>query len=663
MSSLRKQNKSDSCQKDLAKILSSKTTTTSTTKRKWSFFNEKDLEEASELTRTYYILANDKTKDDPIKAVLEKAAKDVKTKDAHMVQYSLMTFITHHPEARKRNLHIPPLTQRSPGLSLPKNRSLSTPGPFIGNNPTKPATDISEDLLYYWREDPNFNEHHEHWHIIYPVFSDDPEHPEDRTKQFTKDRQGEIFAYMHRQMLARYDAERIGVGLKPVKPLDNYNEVIPEPYNPSEHLVDSSDATSYAARPANQKLKDVTFYNEKGEAEHVVKVSELETDRDLIIKTIKQGYFDDPNKTKLTPHLIGLAIEAGLARQKGFEKYGAFHNNGHILLGFIADKPGVNDRGVMGDVRVSARDPIFWRWHRHVDDLYNLYQETLGPHNFDDCPPVNICQNGIILTFKDKIPNIKGLKDPQQDNEATKWGELEFGGRNFDKEPNPQFATSTLETKMKTRVWTWIEDDNRSSSVEYLFPREWYYFFRVENTSNQNIAVTFRVFFAPDEFVNKNQNWIELDKFKQELPARKKVVIARDCDRSSVVRQPPQKTENELDDTVSLQNSNGDKYCDCGWPFHLLLPRGTRDGLKGKLLVFISDWAKDEVPQVTRCGSLSLCGAEKPKDKYPDKRTLGYPFDRPFKNGSFEKTFKGLRNVAYRDVCIRWVENFPDFTV
>ncbi|CAG8747422.1 13133_t:CDS:2, partial [Acaulospora morrowiae] len=52
-----------------------------------------------------------------------------------------------------------------------------------------------------------------------------------------------------------------------------------------------------------------------------------------------------------------------------------------------------------------------------------------------------------------------------------------------------------------------------------------------------------------------------------------------------------------------------------------------------------------------------------PKDKYPDKRTLGYPFDRPFKNGSFEKTFKGLRNTAYRDVCIRWVENFPDFTV
>ncbi|CAG8544289.1 7317_t:CDS:2 [Acaulospora colombiana] len=633
MSQLSKQIESDSCQKNLVEVLriSSKTNAT-TRRRRWTLFNARDAEEAAELTRTYYKLANDKTQNDPIKAVLKKAAEDVKSKDPQMVQHALMTFVSHHPDARKRNLRIPPLTHRGPGLSIPKNLSLAAP-----EQPTSCKVDLSgEDLLYYWREDPNFNEHHEHWHIIYPVLSDDPEHPEDKTKRFTKDRQGEIFAYMHRQMVARYDAERIGVGLKPVKPLDNYNEIIPESYNPSSHLVDSEDASSYSARPAKEKLKDVTFHNAEGQEEGTVKVSELKAGRDLLVKTIEQGYFDDPNKTKLTPHLIGLAIESGLAREKGFEKYGPFHDNGHILLGFVTDKP-----GVMADVRVAARDPIFWRWHKHVDDLYNRYQEKLGPHNFNDCPPVKICANGIILTFKDKIPNIKGLKDPQQDDAVAKWGECEFGREKFDKDPNPQFATNTLETKMKKRKWTWIEDDKKSS----------------------DIAVTFRVFFAPDEFVDKNQHWIELDKFKQELPAQKKVVITRDCDRSSVVRQPPQKTESELDDIISSKSIDGDKYCDCGWPFHILLPRGTRNGLKGKLLVFISDWTKDEVPQATRCGSLSLCGAEKPKDKYPDKRSLGYPFDRPFKNCSFEKTFQGLRNVAYRNVSIRWVDDFPDFTV
>ncbi|RIB23645.1 hypothetical protein C2G38_2139650 [Gigaspora rosea] len=623
------------------------TTTKTTVKSTFTVFRNEDVIEANEITKKYYTIANDTTKySDSIQAVFDQAIEDCKTQDVRMVQHALMTFVTHHPEARKRRIKIPSLSHRNPKLSIPAKAVYMAPGPVVGDKPIAPTEDVSgEQFLDYWREDPNLNEHHEHWHIVYtdqPL--PDPLFPDDKSKEYIKDRQGELFIYMHRQMNARYIAERLGIGLGVTKPLENYHELIPESYTPSKHLVDNNDQTTFSARASGLKLADVAFPGRGGGPGYQITISELEKARDLIRKTVEQGHFDDEKKTPITVELLGRAIESGL-NQPGFEKYGTpFHNFGHMLLAFINFQNTKElDSGVMGDVRVACRDPAFWRWHRHVDNLFKAYQEKLGPNHFNDCPPVKISSDGIILCFKDKIPCIKGLKDPQQDEEASKWGEQTFGGHHFHKE-HGQHSTDVLETKMKQRQFTWVEDDQSSQTIEYLFPREWYYFFRVENTSNKNITLTFRVFIVPAELCNNFTEWIEVDKFKQEIPANCRTVVARDCDRSSVVRQPPQKTLDELDDTAITagtgdQESEEEQYCDCGWPFHLLLPRGSRNGMKFKLFVFISDWEKDKVPRVTRCGSLSFCGAEKPKDKYPDIRPMGYPFDRPFKDGSFEKVF------------------------
>lgn len=43
---------------------------------------------------------------------------------------------------------------------------------------------------------------------------------------------------------------------------------------------------------------------------------------------------------------------------------------------------------------------------------------------------------------------------------------------------------------------------------------------------------------------------------------------------------------------VSLQNWN---YCGCGWPDHLLVPRGTADGYVCDLFVMVSDAKEDQV--------------------------------------------------------------------
>ena len=37
---------------------------------------------------------------------------------------------------------------------------------------------------------------------------------------------------------------------------------------------------------------------------------------------------------------------------------------------------------------VAIRDPVFWRWHKHIDDISIAWQETQPPYDFTDAPRV-----------------------------------------------------------------------------------------------------------------------------------------------------------------------------------------------------------------------------------------------------------------------------------
>jgi hypothetical protein len=93
-------------------------------------------------------------------------------------------------------------------------------------------------------------------------------------------------------------------------------------------------------------------------------------------------------------------------------------------------------------------------------------------------------------------------------------------------------------------------------------------------------------------------------------------------------------------------------YCDCGWPYTLLLPRGKPDGMPFRLLVLGTDAAIDGVEHPEHCGSMSYCGAV---DRYPDTRDMGYPFSRPFgpAASAISDRIVALDSAAARTVTIR----------
>ncbi|RHZ77152.1 hypothetical protein Glove_185g60 [Diversispora epigaea] len=630
----------------------------------WSTFSEKDALLEEDLLRSYYQLA-DANKSTSVKSVLDQAGNDVKTKDPRLVHQVIMKFASSYPDAKKLRLRVPPLILRAPKSTRPKQRPILAPGPMIGTPGTTPEN--IEDLIEYWREDPNLNEHHEKWHLVYGKNRvDDPSKVGDELKYLWKDRQGELFIYMHRQIMARYYAERLSAGLSDVIPFDDYTVAITEGY-------DAEDVAGYSSRPAGLKLRDLDGF---------ATVQDLANARDRLVRTVEQGYFDDLSNSKSIKtegsieslDLLGIAIEAGIT-DSTYKKYDAavwgtnyvaFHNMGHILIAFIQDG---KDRGVIGDNKTACRDPVFYRWHRYVDDLFVKYQNKLPPNNYSDVPNVHISSQEVAIVFKDNIEVIKGLtKRADIENAAQKWGEDHF-------DHISKHSISTLETKMKVRSLQ-IEGDDQPTQIQYLFPREWYYFFRVDNPTNKDVEVTFRVFIVPTPFENQFNRYIEVDKFPRKLKARSKTVIARDCDRSSVVAQPPRKLPADLDDNANPEDFEDigedidnnpnyvgySDYCECGWPFHLVLPRGNPNGLPFKLVVFISSGELDKISSGKKCGSLSFCGSQELAGKYPDSKEMGYPFNRPLKNGNLRDTFGNMKNVAIKDIRVKLVSDFPEFT-
>lgn len=89
----------------------------------------------------------------------------------------------------------------------------------------------------------------------------------------------------------------------------------------------------------------------------------------------------------------------------------------------------------------------------------------------------------------------------------------------------------------------------------------------------------------------------------------------------------------KLGETRSALNSDDDSeafICGCGWPQHMLIPKGSRTGTKFELFVMITNEEDDRIEQNlegSQCTKSSpYCGIR--DGAYPDKRAMGFPFDR-----------------------------------
>ncbi len=590
------------------------------TEEPFSVFNPSHQQRAANLVQEFIAIADGKPDDDGLEAVLERAKEVAEEEDIELAQYALRVFIIRYPKARR--LTIPPLAERSPQKIAPSQREKAQ-----GLEPLGGLGD--EAKLDYLREDTALNEHHDRWHDVFPGHPGTP----------LRKRQGELFWYMHQQMLARYDIERLSFGLSKTQPLADYFSPIAEGYQ--------ANLPNFSDRSPNVRMRDLPGYS----------VQQHNDYREKLERAASSGYFENAqgDRTRISNEwMLADTIESN--QDAIFSNvYGSLHNMGHGLIARLIAPGSPNFPGVMRDPATAMRDPVFYRWHRHVDDIYVGWQETLPANNFAAAaPPVIIRKDlndgqsenqspDILLCLQSAIPEAS-----QPDFDGQTYGEQMFGGANWG---NPLASFPVITNRLSTTIRQQLieEPDGTQLMKDYLDFDEFYYFIRLENASAETRKITVRIFLTAETFTADRRMWIEMDKFPYELTAHQKAVVFRPARLSSVVRKPARRPHEP-----AIQPPPGtvnEPECECGWAYHLLLPRGTEAGLDFRLFVMVSDWNIDSVSQPKKCGSMSFCGA---KDQdYPDKRPMGYPFDRKFET-SIADTVKIQQNMATRDLKIKF---------
>lgn len=608
----------------------------------FSVFVPELLDQAAELAtkmheRAENARAEGASSEDAVSAALEEVDNHADDLSPGIVQHAIKLFLTHNESGR--SIKIPSLMRRVGAAASAAN---GTPPPLGGK-----TTSALEDQINWFREDPLMNEHHEHWHVVYP-YTGFP-----RGTPLLKDqRQGEMFFYMHQQMLARYDAERLAVGLGRVDPLSDYRAPVSIGYDPGAFgIFDQGTWRTFPPRAANVVLEDVPA--DKPESFGAYSVSTHETLRGHFEKAVIDLELIDADGSKVPlsgsegSDLLGATNEPSRRGLNG-AFYGNHHGMGHILIS-NSQNPRVFD-GIMAWTEGNLRDPIFWRWHKHVDELNFNYQETQTSHTFDDAPKVTFSGSGRLRS--DAISVIRTADIPEG---------VELDAVSDGSTLGMIPTTDTLRTEIRDGIFT-LSDGTSAYSYRYLWHEGFTYVFRMANDTDEEILTTLRVFLCPlkkggelsaaDPWLNDRTLWIEMDKFAVTIPANSSSIIVREDKQSSVIRRPAIESPaaiTDIDIPPGGDVAPSDFYCECGWPYHLLLPKGTSKGMEFALMVIATDGAIDLVPDPGSCGSMSYCGA---KQRYPDTRPMGYPFDRPLST-NIADLVSALPTFAMRRITIK----------
>lgn len=531
----------------------------------------------------------------------------------YLFNYALSVAILHRPDTR--NLQVPPLFEAFPdkfvdGAIFNKARQETEIYQSGSRQPLEipmdyTASDLDiEHRLAYFREDLGINLHHWHWHLVYPFSG--PRNLVD------KNRRGELFYYMHQQIIARYNFDRLCNKLGRVTRFLSWREPIPEGYFPK---LDSLVASRvWPPRHSNAVLSDVNREVDQLK----VDIQDCERWRDRMFDAIHLGsvVLPDGKRQNLTEEggidILGNIMEASIL-SPNMNLYGDLHNMLHLLIGLCHDPDARNLEtfSTIGDPATAMRDPIFYRLHAFVDDIFQEHKATLPPYDVNRLGYTGITVRGVEVVSQG-VPRNE-LKTYWKKDDVDLSRGIDFTPRG-----------------------------NVFARFTHLQHTEFTYKIQVENSTNSDKTGTVRIFLAPkfDErgvnmlFRDQRLLFIELDKFTTTLKPKTNTIERKSSDSSVTI--PFERTFRDLQSNRPGGGANLEafNFCGCGWPQHMLIPKGAPEGFPCELFVMVSNYDDDKINQSTEgacADAASFCGI---RDKlYPDKRSMGYPFDRVPRSG------------------------------
>jgi len=484
----------------------------------------------------------------------------------------------------------------------------------------------TEQRVSYFGEDVGMNSHHSHWHQEWPFWMEERHGAH-------KDRKGELFWYMHHQLTARFDAERLSNNLKNVEPL-HWEKPILEGFVPKAQYKTGHE---FPSRPDNMMFQDLSFLS----------VNDMKHFEQRIRKSIAAGFVLNDQWEKISINntdgidTLGAIIEAS-ACSLNPKYYGSLHNNAHIMLSRVTDPKGKFGikYGVLEHFETATRDPAFFRLHKYLDNLVKEHKELLHPYTRGELE-----LEGVQI---DAVKVIGKSKASQPNHLVTYFQDFYFD------------LTNALDSSKN------VKDVDIQAKVRRLAHEPFEYV--ITATSDVERKAVARIFIVPKNNYYGQENrieklgWqvIELDKFVVNLHQGQNVI--RRSSESSSVTIPDRKGFKELIKSVTEAIEGKKEYLvnhkvrHCGLPQGLLLPKGKAQGMKFKLIVVLTDYETDfhaEHYDDSEDNSLSYCGNLHGIN--PDKKPMGFPFDRNVPEW-FADGWK-VNNIKFTEITIQNVPN------
>ncbi|XP_046420169.1 hemocyanin-like [Neodiprion fabricii] len=474
-----------------------------------------------------------------------------------------------------------------------------------------------EQRVAYFGEDVGLNAHHAHWHMDFPFWADE-----------RKDRAGELFFYMHHQLLARFDAERLSNHLPPVEPLQ-WEKPIVEGFAPGAVYPGGQE---FPVRPDNMFFQNLP---ERTVADMIEFENRIRDGIDAGMIRDKNGVVVFLNNTEGID-VLGSLIESSTSSLDP-RYFGSLHTDAHLLLSRVTDPKGKYGMtpGVMEHFETATRDPAFFRLHKHIDNLFKEHKDRLPPYTYDDLafPGVRITALKVVGESKASDPNVL----------VTYFDEsyIDLGNAVQGKPVSIRAVVSRLNHEPFKLVATVY--------------------------SNKNTYAIARVFLAPskswfDEDIQLDEaRWsmIELDRFPVELRIGSNLITRRSIETSVTASEPLSYPELMKKAKSAFQGESvfevDTLHRHCGFPHRLLLPQGRHQGMDFKLYVILTDLKTDlhstfehpyvmnEIPALSYCGVLD--------GVFPDIRPMGFPFDRRIiHSNNFQQANTKVIDVTIKNV-------------
>ncbi|XP_033208627.1 hexamerin-like [Belonocnema kinseyi] len=376
---------------------------------------------------------------------------------------------------------------------------------------------------------------------------------------------GARWYYLHQQLLAHYNLERLTNGLGPIDDLEyNHFEI---PFKPHLSFVNGLEFSGRSNGPIDVTTIRQNLYNY------------VRTLEKRLFDAIDSGYVSTTSGAFLSLYqpqgynILGDLIQ-GTGRSINPRYYGSFVEASKFLLGGTPEFSNIWEYtpAAMDISSTTLRDPAFYVLFKRILGIYKHYQESLPAYQYNDVvlqgvqvQRIDISQ--LVTYFQDYIVNLEnagfeGFSEKEQ--KTSKYGGMDIKGllKRFDHQP------------YEYQIYVQSQRSISNAVVRvYLGPK-----FDHEG--------------LPIDINTNRMDFVELDQFFYDL-AEGQNVITRNSRQSSVHSADYPSVDEILHHVESAAHAQSPHFMFepqqvYGFPSRLSLPKGTYGGFPFQLFVVIS---------------------------------------------------------------------------